>query len=141
MVQEARARLGVGTIAMRKAPRRVPRLLAAGEVVAIVGDQDARWKGVWVPFFGTPASTFRGPAQFALRTGAPVLASISRRLPDGRYRVEGVRVPVVHTGDREADELRLTADLAALLESEIRKDPGQYFWFHKRWKTSPPEEL
>ena len=25
-------------------------------------------------------------------------------------------------------------------ELVLRRDPGQYFWFHKRWKTRPPEE-
>lgn len=141
MVQDARARLGIGTIPMRRAAREVPRLLARGGVIGIVADQDARSNGVWVPFFGVPASTFRGPAQFALRYDAAVFAAVARRLPDGRYRVDGERLPLVRTGDREADELRLTAALAAHLEHEIRKDPGQYFWFHKRWKTPPPPEL
>ena len=141
MVQDARARLGIGTVRMRRAAREVPRLLAKGGVIGIVADQDARSSGVWVPFFGVPASTFRGPAQFAVRYGAAVFAAVARRLPDGRYRVDGDRVPVERTGDREADELRLTARLAAHLEQEIRKDPGQYFWFHKRWKTPPPPEL
>src|SRR5690606_1998939 len=52
MVQEARARLGIGTIPMRRAAREVPRLLARGGVIGIVADQDARSSGVWVPFFG-----------------------------------------------------------------------------------------
>lgn len=141
LVEEARARLGIGTIEMGKAPRLVPRVLRDGGVVGIVGDQDARWKGVWVPFFGRPASTFRGPAQFALRLGAPVIASIARRRPDGRYHLEGSRLEVERTGDLEEDELRLTAAIAAHLEAEIRKDPAQYFWFHNRWKTIPPAEL
>ena len=119
----------------------VPRVLAEGGVIGIVADQDARQKGIWVPFFGIPASTFRGPAQFALRFNAAVFASIARRLPDGRYRVEGTRIPLVRTGDAAEDERRLTATLAAHLEQEIRKDPTQYFWFHKRWKTVPPSEL
>lgn len=141
MVQEARARLGVGTIEMARAPRQVPRVLAKGGVVGIVADQDARNKGIWVPFFGIPASTFRGPAQFALRFNAAVFASTARRLPDGRYHVEGTRIPLVRTGDAAEDERLLTAKLAAHLEQEIRKDPTQYFWFHKRWKTQPPPEL
>src|SRR5690606_20611497 len=124
-----------------KAARQVPRLLEKGGVVGIVADQDARGKGVWVPFFGRPASTFRGPAQFALKFGAAVFASIARRLPDGRYRVEGTRLPLLRTGDQEADEWRLTALLAEHLEAEISKDPGQCFWFHKRWKTPAPPEL
>lgn len=141
MVQEARARLGIGTISITRAPREVPRLLAKGGVVGIVGDQDARRKGIFVPFFGVPASTFRGPAQFALRFDAPVFASTARRLEDGRYLVQGTRIPLERTGDAETDEYRLTAAMAAHLEEEIRADPTQYFWFHKRWKTSPPPEL
>lgn len=140
-VEAARRRLGIGTIDMRSASRRIPRALSEGHAVGIVADQDAREAGVWVPFFGAPASTYRGPAVFALKLGVPVFASVARRLPDGRYRVEGVRIPVRPTGDLERDARRLTATLAEHLEAEIRKAPEQYFWFHKRWKTAPPAEL
>ena len=140
-VEEARRRLGIATIDMRQAPKRIPRALAQGHAIGIVSDQDAREAGVWVPFFGRPASTYRGPAVFALRFGAPVFAAVARRLADGRYVVDGRRIPVESTGDLDADVTRLTAALAAHLEGEIRKDPAQYFWFHKRWKTTPPPEL
>lgn len=140
-VEAARRRLGIGTIEMRQAPKRIPRALAQGHAIGIVSDQDAREAGVWVPFFGRPASTYRGPALFALRFRAPVFAAVARRLPDGRYRVDAQRIAAEATGDLEADVQRVTAALAAHLESEIRKDPGQYFWFHKRWKTTPPPEL
>lgn len=140
-VEAARRRLGIGTIDMRQAPKRIPRALARGHALGIVADQDARQAGVWVPFFGVPASTYRGPALFALRLGTPVFAAVARRLPDGRYLVDAERVPVEATGDLDADVHRLTAALAAHLEAQVRKDPGQYFWFHKRWKTTPPPEL
>jgi KDO2-lipid IV(A) lauroyltransferase len=137
-----RARLGVEVITQREAPSRVPRLLRKNAVIGIVGDQDARRAGVFVPFFGRPASTHRGPAVFALKLGAPVFACVARRLPGGavRYEVSGGPVPVELTGDQEADVTALTARLAAALEAEIRKAPEQYFWFHRRWKTSPPAE-
>lgn len=140
-IEAARRRLGIGTIDMRSAPKRIPRALAQGHAIGIVADQDAREAGVWVPFFGAPASTYRGPALFALKFGVPVYAAVARRLEDGRYRIEGTRIPMESTGDSEADVRRLTARLARHLEDEIRKDPEQYFWFHKRWKTVPPAEL
>jgi Kdo2-lipid IVA lauroyltransferase/acyltransferase len=141
-LNELRARLGVEVITQREAPSRVPRLLRRNAVIGIVGDQDARAAGVFVPFFGRPASTHRGPAVFALKLGAPVFACVARRLPGAgvRYEVSGHGVPVVRTGDLEADTTALTAALAARLEAEIRKAPEQYFWFHRRWKTSPPAE-
>lgn len=136
-----RRRLGVETIPQSEAPRRVPRVLRSNGVVGIVGDQDARRAGVFVPFFGRPASTARGTALFALRLDAPVFACTARRLPgpELRYRVEGERIPVQRTGDPDADVRRLTAALAASLEAAVRAAPEQYFWFHKRWKTRPPE--
>ena len=60
--------------------------------------------------------------------------------PDGRYRLDGRRIPVERTGSLEADLVRIMTLLSAHLESEIRTDPGQYLWLHNRWKTPPPEE-
>ncbi|HEX6745879.1 MAG TPA: lysophospholipid acyltransferase family protein [Longimicrobium sp.] len=141
-LDDLRRNLGVETVTQREAPSRVPRLLRKNRVIGIVGDQDARRAGVFVPFFGRPASTHRGPALFALKLGAPVFACVARRLPgrEVRYEVSGQRVPVVRTGDLEADVQALTAELAARLEGEVRKAPEQYFWFHRRWKSSPTSE-
>ena len=138
-----RRRLGVETIYQSEAPSRVPRLLRKGGIVGIVGDQDARRAGVFVPFFGRPASTHRGPAVFALKLGAPVFSCIARRLPgeDVRYRIAGERVPVARTGDLDADTRTLLAEMAARLEAQIRVAPEQYFWFHRRWKSRAPAEL
>ena len=139
-LQQLRRNLGVETIYQGQAPTRVPRLLRSNGVVGIVGDQDARRSGIFVPFFGRPASTHRGPALFALRLGAPVFSCIARRLPGSEvgYEVRGERVEFERTGDLDHDVRALTSELALRLEKEIRMAPEQYFWFHKRWKTQPP---
>ena len=138
-LQQLRRNLGVETIYQGQAPSRVPRILRENGVVGIVGDQDARKSGVFVPYFGRPASTHRGPALFAMRLGAPVFSCIARRMPGDeiRYEVAGERVPFEPTGVLDADVHALTAELAARLEREVRIAPEQYFWFHKRWKTKP----
>jgi KDO2-lipid IV(A) lauroyltransferase len=134
-----RRRLGVETIYQSEAPSRVPRVLRKGGVVGIVGDQDARRAGIFVPFFGRPASTHRGPALFALKLRAPVFACVARRLPGGaaRYVVAGQQIVTERTGELETDVKVLTTALVARLEAEIREAPEQYFWFHRRWKTRP----
>jgi KDO2-lipid IV(A) lauroyltransferase len=139
-VEAARRRMGIELMDMGEASRRMLRSLSKGHAIGIVGDQDARGAGVFVPFFGIPSSTYRGPAMFALRFGSPLFAAVARRLPDGRYRMVSERIPVQGTGDLETDVARVTAALSAFLEREIREDPGQYFWFHKRWKSTPPME-
>jgi Kdo2-lipid IVA lauroyltransferase/acyltransferase len=141
-LQQLRRNLGVETIYQGQAPARVPRILRSSGVVGIVGDQDARRSGVFVPYFGRLASTHRGPALFALRLGAPVFSCIARRLPgsDVRYDVIGRRVSFEPTGNVDEDVRALTTELSRRLEEEVRIAPEQYFWFHKRWKTRPPEE-
>ena len=139
-LHELRRKLGVETIYQSQAATRVPRVLRANGVVGIVGDQDARGSGIFVPFFGRLASTHRGPALFALRLNAPVFSCMARRLPgrDVMYEMAGERVDVTRTGDLDADVTALTAELAHRLERQVRVAPEEYFWFHKRWKSSPP---
>lgn len=137
MVNRARNRLGMTIIPTGGATKRALRSLRAGRVVGLVADQDARRRGLFVPFFGRPASTYRGPAVLALRSGAPVFAAAAVRQADGRYRVRLRRVPVPDDGDEGRREWRLTAALAAALESAVRAHPAQYLWHHRRWKTRP----
>jgi len=137
-----RARMGMTVIERREAPRRVLRSLRAGRVVAIVGDQNVRRGGVFVDFFGRPASTARGTAVFALRTGCPIFMGFARREPGFplRYRVSLDPVEFTPTGDMEEDAIRLTAAHTRYLEDQVRRAPEQYFWQHRRWKTRPGEE-
>ncbi|MEO8577335.1 MAG: lysophospholipid acyltransferase family protein, partial [Gemmatimonadales bacterium] len=142
-LQELRRNLGVETIYQGDAPSRVPRILRKNGVVGIVGDQDARRTGLFVPFFGRPASTHRGPALFAMRLDAPVFSCIARRVSTSevKYEIAGERVQYKRTGDLEADVTALTTELASRLEKQIRVAPEQYFWFHRRWKSRPADEV
>ena len=137
-----RERLGLRIVGMQEAPRRVLGALREGRVAALVADQNFHRGGIFVPFFGKLAATAKGPALFALRTGAPLFLGVAIR-EEGwaqRYRVSFRRIPVEATGDLEADVRRLTEAHTAALEREVRAWPEQYFWQHKRWKTRPPEE-
>ena len=138
----ARLRRGSGNaiIPKRRAVKETLKALAAGTSVAILIDQDARDDGVFVPFFGRPASTTPTLALIALRTGAPVLPIFARVEPDGTIvvHVEPVVVPTV-TGDRDVDVLRFTAECTAIVERWVRSRPDQWLWMHRRWKSTPAE--
>ena len=42
--------------------------------------------------------------------------------------------------DRKAEAARLTREAMALLDREVRKRPGDWFWFNKRWILEPAEK-
>lgn len=138
-LRAVRKDVGITTIPKQEAPRGVLRALREGHAVGLVADQNVSRGGIFVDFFGRAAATARGPAVFALRTGAPVWAGAVLRQhgEERRYRNRLERIDFVPTGDPEADTRRLTEAYTAVLESWIRADPEQYFWHHKRWKTRP----
>jgi len=134
--------LGMRVIEMGKATKGVLRSLSRGRVAALLGDQNAHRHGVFLPFFGKLAATPRGPAIFALRTGAPVFVGFAVREPgwEQRYTLRAQRLVHETTGDLDTDVIALLAAYHEVLEAAIRAAPEQYFWQHKRWKTRPPEE-
>jgi len=139
-LSDLRRRAGVGQIPLGAGVRAIYRSLRQNRWVALVGDQDARSAGVFVPFFGRPASTPRGPADLALRTGAPLIMGFASRMPDGRHRLEMEPPFAVPERHDEAAVEELTARHTARLEAWIRKRPDHWLWLHRRWKTVPSSE-
>ena len=139
VVADLRRRAGVGSIPLGGGLKQVFRALRAGRWVAMLADQDARRHGVFVPFFGRPASTPEGPARIALQMGVPIVMGFMRRRADGRHRAR-IEPPYLPAGDAsEENVVALTAWHTARLEHAIREAPEHWFWLHRRWKTPPPE--
>ena len=107
-------------------------ILSSNGVLGLVSDQDARKKGVFVNFFGSSASTPKGAALFHLNTAAPIMMGACTQKGFQKYEI---RFFQVDTSIQNVE--RITQSYTSLLEECIRKNPEQYFWFHKRWKTAP----
>ena len=73
----------------------------------------------------------------ALATGAPVVPAASWREPDGRHvlRFEEALQVVEHDETNEAIR-RTTRAFNAALERLVLRHPEQWYWVHRRWKTS-----
>ncbi|MDQ3997815.1 MAG: lysophospholipid acyltransferase family protein, partial [Gemmatimonadota bacterium] len=134
-----RERIGMRIVPDERAVAQVPRAIRAGRAVAMLTDQETvGLASTWVPFFGRPAKTPRGPAVFALRLNAPLIFGCALRQPGGRYRMSFEEIPVERTSDLDADVDRIVAAYTATLERWVRRAPAQYFWHHRRWKYPPP---
>lgn len=126
---------GVEIIPRRNAVRGVLSALRRNRAVAILCDQDAGLGGVFVSFFGTAASTPRGPAIFHIKTGAPLIFGCCCRIGK-RYVTHFEELPSPYpVGDRETDERAVMDVVTRRLEEEIRRYPDQYLWLHRRWKS------
>lgn len=98
------------------------------------GHQDA----AFVPFFGVNAATLLAPSRLARSLNMVVQPVIAEFLPGGQgYRVH-FRAP--WTDFPTDDPLADTALMNRRIEEEILRNPAQYLWVHKRFKTRPPGE-
>lgn len=135
LINESRSRWGNRMIPMGVSTREVFRLLRDGEVVLLLGDQSGSRESIYVEFMGRPAATHRGPAAFALRTGAPLVMVLIHRNDDGTYdaELEEVDTRGLETSAEE-NVIELTRRHAKMLERHIRERPDHWLWMHKRWK-------
>ncbi len=117
-------------------------LLEAGGNLGVLCDQDAGPKGLFVDFFGRPASTFKSIALMALEYRALIVVGYGIRLPDDLAQSRWAHFEigceeVIDPEQVEADDpLReITQRFTSALERAVRRAPEQYFWVHRRWKT------
>jgi lipopolysaccharide heptosyltransferase II len=112
-------------------------ILRNGGMVAVLVDQHAGDKGIWVPFFGRLASTTPFPAILAQKTGAKLLPVAVTTIGLAKWRVE-VDDFIPHEHARQEE---VTYRINLQLESQIVRNPADWFWVHDRWKTPSPHFL
>jgi KDO2-lipid IV(A) lauroyltransferase len=118
--------------------RTMIRALKENEIVWYAPDQSYRKKGAqMVPFFGIPAASNTFTSRLAQMTGAAVLTFSHERLPDSKgYRVViNPQLEGFPSGDAVAD----TERFHHFIEGEVRRNPEQFWWIHRRFKGLSPD--
>ena len=137
--RDTRARLGISVLTLTVGGiRKVTQALREKEMVITAIDRDIIGTGHVMPFFGRPAPIPLGTASIALRFGTPLLPVCVYRLPDDTFMAEAApHVVAESTGDRRADEIRITQELLRHIEGFIRRHPEQWHVPHRIWAGSP----
>lgn len=141
LVRDGRGRFNtVHLISRRDGVRGLIRQLRNGVPVYYLPDMDWGTEGaVFAPFFGVPAATLLTTAQIAKTWKAAVVPIVSRLDTDtGRYHVDVLPPIPEFPGEQTLEEA--TVRLNGLIESWVKRDPAQYYWVHRRFKTRPPGE-
>ncbi len=124
----------------RKAPlTSLIRLIRNGRPFYYLPDQNAGAShGIFVPFFGIPASTFPALGKIAQAGKAVVIPVFSRTLTWGRGIETIIKPPLTDypSGDQYADTLRMNQ----VVEAGARELEENYLWSHKRFKRRPDGE-
>jgi Kdo2-lipid IVA lauroyltransferase/acyltransferase len=127
-----------GEAIVRTDTRQLIRNLRQGHVVWYAADQDYGAKhSVFAPFFGVQAATIVGTARVAQLGKALVMPFAHYRDENNVYHLV-ISAPLKDypTNDDVADATCINQEI----ESAIKKQPDQYLWVHRRFKTRPEGE-
>ena len=138
LLNEYRERVGIEIFARGTAELvGAAKAMKKGKILGFLADQDAGVDGVFLDFFGKPASTPLGPAVFARKFKAPVMPVFIVHKPDYSGHRVLIYPPLEYenTGDEKENLRQLTLKMTQLLEEVIREHPDEWIWFQKRWNT------
>lgn len=162
-VRRTRGRQGTRLLDKFGAVEELPNLLRNSEPIGFVADQNAGDRGLFVPFFGRLASTYKTIGLMAMRSNAVIVCGVAHRKgwdsataanADGGHaamrRVGGSGLSytlniadVIWPEDyfAQPDPLfYLTARYRHAIEKMVSAAPEQYLWMHRAWKSRPKHE-
>lgn len=139
MVRKMRERHGHRILDKNEDVQEIEQVVASAGRLCTLADQDAGPRGLFVNFFGRPASTHKGIALLALQYNAHVIVA-------GTYRTGALLQYTLEVVDNFSAgdyanspraAFHVTQRITTALENLIRLAPEQYFWLHRRWKHQP----
>ncbi|WP_084418704.1 lysophospholipid acyltransferase family protein [Henriciella litoralis] len=136
-INKVRHDYGIGVLTPKGlGTRELMRALTAGRSVALMNDQKFN-KGLAIPFFGHDAMTAPGPARLALKYNVPIIPVSTVRTGPARFRVT-IHEPISPDPGLSGDEAvtDCVVKITEFLEAQVRANPEQWFWQHRRWPKS-----
>lgn len=125
----------VETIDKNAATGPLVRKLREGWLAGILADQNPRENGAPVRFFGAPTWGTIGPVLIARRAKVPIYPVSMVRDDGGVYTLEfRSALELQSTGDFLADLAENSQRCQDAIEAMVREHPGQWLWFHRRWR-------
>jgi Kdo2-lipid IVA lauroyltransferase/acyltransferase len=108
--------------------------LQAGEHLGMLVDQHFS-RGVDVTFFGRRCKANPAIARLARSVDCPVVGVRVVRLPDHKFRIlASGPFDLPRDAAGAVDVAATTQMITTVVEGWIREHPGQWLWFHRRWR-------
>lgn len=135
LIKRIRSRHDAYMIPQKKATLIIKKMEEANErgVFGFASDQSPRPKPLtyWRPFLGIEVPVYTGAERLARELNIPVVYGKINRKRRGYYEVT---FKCITDAPNSLSPNAITDTFTELLEKQIKEDPIQYFWTHKRFK-------
>lgn len=124
-IRKQRAKAGIEILNKKGSFKYLLSALKDGKSAAILIDQYAGRRGIFVDFCGIPTSTTHSPVLLSLKTGCPVVPVF----------IIGCKIIVEEPIEITKDIKAGTQAMIRPLERYVRQHPEQWWWVHRRWRN------
>lgn len=135
LIRKIRSRHDAYMISQRTAAFNIKRMEDSNQrgVFGFASDQSPRAKpqNYWRSFMGVEVPVYTGAERLARELNIPIVFAKINRVKRGFYEVE---FKLLTDSPKKLMSNVITDTFTEWLEEQIRKDPSQYFWTHKRFK-------
>ncbi|MCP9752560.1 lysophospholipid acyltransferase family protein [Ferruginibacter sp. HRS2-29] len=134
-----RSKFGATMVALEDYSFRMPTLMKQQYALGLIADQNPAFahKSYWLNFFNKPAPFLTGTDKGARRAKTAVVFVNVYRIKRGYFKLE---LEIVTEDASEFADGELTRRYRDFLEKNIRRQPANYLWSHRRWKHEYHEE-
>jgi KDO2-lipid IV(A) lauroyltransferase len=137
LVYRMRTRFGTKLIPMKNTLREMLKNRDSLTATAFIADQSPLPSNAyWMEFLNQETPIFLGIEKIALKIQYPIVYISIRRVKRGYYRVfaERIELPSIIQKSGAITEMHTRK-----LEADIRSQPENWLWTHRRWKHERPQ--
>jgi KDO2-lipid IV(A) lauroyltransferase len=131
-----RTRFGTRLIAMKDTLRDMLKNKDQLTATAFIADQaPLPDRAHWMNFLNQDTPVFLGIEKIALKIRYPIVYATIRRVKRGYYKIFAQRIELPSTRGKVGE---ITEIHTGKLEADIRNQPENWLWTHRRWKHERP---
>ena len=110
------------------------KVLIDNKFLGLASDQNAGKHGIKVPFFNSNVSIPKGTGYFYIKTKKPIFIGFCILKDNLKYELNMIKIDEKNIINKDNEIIyNINSYFSNLLEEEIKKQPEQYFWFHRKW--------
>lgn len=137
-INELRALSSIQLVSTRET-RLVADEIPKGKILILMADQNPSnlKDAIWVNFFNSDTACLHGIEKYAHQYNLPVVFANIKRIKRGYYELN---FEMLIEKPQEQTFGTITQMYMSRCEQNIREQPGNWLWSHKRWKHKRSEE-
>ena len=133
LLKKARTKFGAIAVSMQESMRYILKTKKETQIIGVIADQNPVINNTtkWITFFDEEVPVFMGAERIAKKMDYPVIFCDMQKIKNGKYTVNFEELEINPTSTNEGE---ITKCYIRRLEKQIKENPSQWLWSHRRWK-------